>query len=170
MVRTDPEGRAALQGRSLRELLVVSQLCSTRLNRGLRPLGVSLTQVSVMSHLARHPAGASVGDLARAMEINQPGVSKIVNALTERGWAETATGADDARIRVVRLTREGEDLLALAQERMHPEATLVFGDLDDARLAHLHDLLVTVRERLDADRGPAGDQVLTGSLRRGAVP
>jgi DNA-binding MarR family transcriptional regulator len=150
--RTGPDPRAALQGSVLRELLIIDQLGSTRINRTLRTLGLSLTQVSVMSHLADHPEGTSVGALARAMEINQPGISKIVNTLSDHGAVETSTVPDDARVRIVRLTPPGLRLLVRAQQHMHPELTSTFADLDDTRLTQLHELLIIVRERLDAAR------------------
>ena len=148
MTGTDPRERASLQGRVLRELTVVQRLSATRLNRALRPLGLSLTQVSVMARLTG-PDGASVGEIAQAMEINQPGVSKIVSALTERDAVQIGTVDSDGRRRVVRLTPAGRRLLTQAREAMHPASTLTFADLDDAQLDALHGLLVTIRERLD---------------------
>src|SRR6476660_8777280 len=64
--------RPETQGRALRELAIVHQLSATRLNRALRPLGVTLTHTAVLSHLARAPQGRSAGDIAAATEVNQP--------------------------------------------------------------------------------------------------
>ncbi len=141
--------RARWQSRVIHELAVVHQLSATQFNRALKPLGLSMTQVSVMARLSG-PAGASVGELAAVMEINQPGVSKIVGALAERGAVKIATAEGDGRRRVVRLTPAGRRLLARAREALHPEATLAFSDLDDARLADLHALLAIVSARLMA--------------------
>lgn len=140
--------RAGLQGRVMRELAVVQRLSETRFNRALRPLGLSMTQVSVLARLT-DPDGATVGELTQVMEINQPGISKIITGLATRGAVRVATVQTDARRRLVRLTPAGRRLLDQARTALHPEASVIFGDLDDAGLETLRALLVNVRERLD---------------------
>jgi DNA-binding MarR family transcriptional regulator len=149
MTETHPVTRAGLQGRVTRELAVVQRLSQTRFNRALRPLGLSMTQVSVLARLTG-PDGATVGELAQGMEINQPGISKIVAGLTTQGAVRVASVQDDARRRLVHLTPTGRRLLDQARTALHPEASVIFGELDDAQLETLHALLVQVRERLDA--------------------
>jgi DNA-binding MarR family transcriptional regulator len=149
MTGTDPAERAGRQGRALRELAIVQRLSATQLNRALRPLGLSLTHVSVLAHLSG-PDGATVGEIARVMDVNQPGVSKIVTALADQDAVEIATADHDGRLRVVHLTPTGRRLLAQARVAMHPQATRTFTDLDDAQLDLLHGLLVTIHQRLDA--------------------
>jgi len=141
----------------MRELAIVHQLAATRLNRALRPLGITLTHVSVLFHLAGASDGCSVGEIAAAMEVNQPAVSKTLRALAERGAVTVDTPADDARRRTVRLTPHGTKLLTKAMRAMHPETTLTFAGLTDNRLAHLLNLLAEVRTHLDdarLDDGP----------------
>jgi MarR family transcriptional repressor of emrRAB len=148
MTESYPMTRAGLQGRVMRELAVVQRLSETRFNRALRPLGLSMTQVSVLARLT-DPEGATVGELTQAMEINQPGISKIVTGLTTRGAVRVVAVRTDARRRLVRLTPTGRRLLDQARKALHPEASLIFGDLDDAQLGALRALLVNVREQLD---------------------
>ena len=145
--------RPELQGWAVRELAIVHQLTSTRLNRALRPLGITLTHVSLLTHLTHVPDGCSVGEIAEAMEVNQPAVSKTLRTLTDHGAVVVETPADDARRRVVRLTASGADLLTQARLAMHPEATRVFSGLPDEDLTRLAGLLADVRGHLD--RGAA---------------
>jgi DNA-binding MarR family transcriptional regulator len=144
--------RPELQGRAVRELAIVHQLAFTRLNRALRPLGLTMTHTSLLFHLAGQPDGCPVGEIADAMEVNQPAVSKTVRALADRGAVGVETVADDGRRRLVRLTAEGRRLLGEAMAAMHPEATVAFGPLDDERLRQLADALAEVRVTLDAVR------------------
>lgn len=150
MTGSDDPGRLSRQGRVVRELTAVHRLTETRLNRSLRPLGLTLTQVTVLTQLIGRPEGVSVGRLAELMEINQPGVSKILTTLAAGGAVEVTAVAGDGRRRVARLTPAGWQLIVAARTAMHPEATEILGDLDDASLDALHDLLVVVRTRLTA--------------------
>ncbi len=144
--------RPARQGEALRELAIVHQLVTTRLNRALRPLGITLTHTSLMLHLSHAKEDSSVGEIAAAMEVNQPAVSKTLRTLTDLGAVTIDTPPDDARRRSVRLTRAGHTLLTNAMAAMNPDATLAFADLDDAHLDNLVRLLRAVRERLDEAR------------------
>jgi DNA-binding MarR family transcriptional regulator len=148
--RTPP--RPARQGEALRELAIVHQLVTTRLNRALRPIGITLTHASLLLHLSRTTGDSSVGEIAAAMEVNQPAVSKTLRALADRGAVTVDTPADNARRRSVRMTPAGRTLLAQAIAAMDPDATLTFADLDDRHLDDLVRLLRTVRERLDDAR------------------
>ena len=133
--------RAELQGRALRDLLIVNQLVTTRLTRALQPTPLSLTSVSLLSFLRRAPQGASVSQIAEAMEVNQPAVSKTLKALDEVGALTTERDPDDARRLVVRMTDRGHALLGQAEMAMHPAASAIFRDLDSRSLDQLvHDL------------------------------
>jgi DNA-binding MarR family transcriptional regulator len=145
--------RAQQQGAMVRELAIVHQLMTTRLNRALRPLGLNMTHTSLLMHLTGHPQGCTIGEIADAMEVNQPAVSKTVKALADRGAVSIHLDDADARRRTVRLTPDGGALIGQAMQAMHPEAALGLADLDDERLGALIDLLRTVRVRLDESRG-----------------
>jgi DNA-binding MarR family transcriptional regulator len=147
----NPQTRAELQGRAMRELSIAHQLAETRLNRALRPIGLTMTHTAVLLHLA-NAGPCSVGDIAAAMEVNQPAVSKTLKTLAERGAVTMAAAADDARRREVALTPLGGDLIGQAMQAMHPDATVAFAGLDDARLLHLVELLAEVRATLDTAR------------------
>jgi DNA-binding MarR family transcriptional regulator len=144
--------RPETQGRALRELAIVHQLSSTRLNRALRPLGITLTHTAVLSHLAQVPQGCSVGEIAAAMEVNQPAVSKALRTLVDLGAVGIEVAGDDSRRREVRLTTHGGELLGSAMRAMHPDATVAFAGLSDERLVVLVELLAEVRVRLDGAR------------------
>jgi len=156
MTPAGPRPRQQLQGNALRELAIVHQLATTRLNRALKPLGLSMTHTSVLFHLARQVGGSTVGEVAAAMDVNQPAVSKTLRALADRGAVAIDTPADDARRRSVRLTRQGQVLLARAMTAMDPEATATFDTMGDRDLRTLVDLLARVRDRLDSPDRPAG--------------
>src|SRR3954447_9849283 len=110
----DQPDRAQLQGLVVRELSIVHQLAHTRLNRALRPLGITFTHAGVLFHLVSVGAQASVSQIAAAMEVNQPAVSKTLKALAELGAVVIETPSDDGRRRIVRLTPAGGELTTRA--------------------------------------------------------
>jgi DNA-binding MarR family transcriptional regulator len=67
---------------------------------------------------AVHAAGpdAAVGDVARQLGLDQSGASRMVATATASGYLERTRGTTDARRRALRLTPDGETLLAAAQE------------------------------------------------------
>ncbi|MBB5868141.1 DNA-binding MarR family transcriptional regulator [Allocatelliglobosispora scoriae] len=144
--------RPELQGQALRELSILHQLTTTRLNRALRPLGITMTHTSLLFHLMSTPEGTSIGEIADAMEVNQPAVSKTVKALVDQGAVTVESAPDDARRRVVKLTQTGGELLTRAMMAMHPDATLAFEPLDDDRLRGLIGLIAELNAHLDAAR------------------
>jgi DNA-binding MarR family transcriptional regulator len=152
--------RAEQQNRALRELAIVHQLVTTRLNRALRPLGLTVTHTSLLSYLAAAPAGGSVTEIAAVMEVNQPAVSKTLRALVERGAVSVDTHAADARRRTARLTPAGHHLLGQARKAMNPEVTLAFARLPDECLNELVRLLGQVREHLAETRPDLGERSL----------
>lgn len=61
--------------------------------------------------LADSPAGASHGEIARALGVGLSTVTGVVDRLVEHGFVERHTDPDDRRLSRVRITRAGSDLL-----------------------------------------------------------
>ena len=99
----DEQTRAELQGRAMRELSIAHQLAETRLNRALRPLGLTMTHTAVLLHLANAGPG-SVGDIAAAMEVNQPAVSKTLKTLVTYSGRGIKKGDTFAAVKAVQKT------------------------------------------------------------------
>jgi DNA-binding MarR family transcriptional regulator len=126
--------RAQRQGEAIRELMVSQQLFATQLSRALRPLGVSLTQISLLSHLATAETGAAVAEIADAMEVNQPAVSKTLKSLVALGAVIIAIDSADLRRRIALLTPAGHETLHAAQIAMHPVSNKAFANISDQQL------------------------------------
>jgi DNA-binding MarR family transcriptional regulator len=75
----------------------------------LRPLGLRVSQMSVLVAVARH-GRARPGDVCRALSMDKSTLSRDVERLKARGWLETAAG-DDARSHTLSVTPAGLDLL-----------------------------------------------------------
>jgi DNA-binding MarR family transcriptional regulator len=153
-------GRRQVAG--IRELMMLHQLVPTRLGRALRPLGITVTHVSFLSHLAADGGRSPVSEVAASIEVNQPAVSKTMKALVELGFVVAESQDGDARRRSARLTDAGWDILREAQIAMHPVADNAFEPLTDDALEQLIETLTGIRGRMDAG-SRAGSTALVAS-------
>ena len=83
----------------------------------------------------------TVGDLAEAIGITQPGATRTVGQLVELGMLESEPAPDDQRRRIVSLTKEGKRLVATAKRQVWPRirdaVADLCGDLDGPLLDQL---------------------------------
>lgn len=81
----------------------------------LRPLGIQESQLSVLVAVAMHgERGATMGKLARALVMDRTTVTRNVVPLEKSGLLRVARSAEDARSRIIVLTRAGERMVETA--------------------------------------------------------
>lgn len=131
---------------------VVSQLFQARVAEVLGPAGATYTQLSVLSHLVRHAGHHSIGDLAAAMQINQPGITKVVRRLEEDGLVAVVGHPDDRRRRLAAVTEEGIERFGELMGLLTEELSAWFDDWDEADLRGFADFISRLSGRLDQDR------------------
>jgi len=119
------------------QLGIVTQLYAGLIERLLTPHGVTWPQFTVLVHLARRSTPARVSDIAQAVELTQPAVSKIVQKFVLLGLVETGRDLGDQRNRPVHLTPEGRARVGTIQQGFGPAfgaLTQTFAPDDLARL------------------------------------
>lgn len=113
-------------------------------------LPVPASQFPLLAALDR-PGGLTVGELAEAVGVSQPGVTRSVSRLAELGLVVVSLEAGDRRRRGVRLTPRGSDVVETARRAIWPHVTAaVVGlcrDLDGPLLGQLGE----IEARLAAD-------------------
>jgi DNA-binding MarR family transcriptional regulator len=92
----------------------------------------------------------TVGELAEAVGITQPGVTRTVTQLVEEGLLRTEQSADDQRRRIVSLTGEGERLIAAAKSEVWPDIRAAVEDLCGHLDGPLLEQLAAIEDGLDA--------------------
>lgn len=104
--------------------------------------------------------GLTVGELAEAVGVSQPGVTRSVAKLVELGLVGVeAHGSADRRRRSVLLTAAGEDLVGRARDEVWPHVEAAVVDvcegLEGPLLAQLAELEARL-DRVPLDRRAAG--------------
>ena len=89
--------------------------------------------------------------LAARLEMPLSTVLFRVGRLEKRGHIERAPNPDDRRSYLIRLTKEGEQLLGQARPRFRAHALAVEARLDDRRIAQLRESLGELRNALEAE-------------------
>jgi DNA-binding MarR family transcriptional regulator len=121
----------------------------------LMQLNLGISHVKALHHIAK--AGeVPMKDLAELLAMTPPSVTALVRRLEQTGLVERSQHASDSRVRLLRLTDEGQHLAdTLRQQRLHMMAQLL-ATLDVADQRMLLDLLeraITAAESLiDAER------------------
>jgi DNA-binding MarR family transcriptional regulator len=72
---------------------------------------------------------ASIGTLAQTLGVTQPGVTRLVGKLEAAGLVETGAAGTDRRIRAIRLTGQGQALVARARTAAWPVIEAAVADL-----------------------------------------
>lgn len=140
---------------TLSALLV--QLCRTHRNLAetrLAPLGLHTGQEFVLTYLASCAAPTTQTDLAAALCVEAPTVTRTLQRLEKSGLVARQPHPDDARAQQVTLTEDGQALLAPVHHIWHDlEATLLTG-MTDAEVALLRRLLQQAFDNLSNANSP----------------
>lgn len=115
---------------------VVKALGHLSLGTRLKRIGETLqaqTQAVLATHGIEQPAAhlpllaalhrlgpLSVGELTRAVGVSQPVITRSLRALEDDGLVQSATSAEDRRVRRVGLSRKGRGLVERAQREAWP--------------------------------------------------
>ncbi|ESQ87840.1 hypothetical protein ABAC460_18095 [Asticcacaulis sp. AC460] len=141
--------RAPLIQRGIVDLMIAADRLRFQIEAALRPMGINLTQMSLLNHFSWQPDRAqSITELTDVMAINQPGVTKAIAALADRGLVEKIDDAEDARVKRVKITPAGLEALGQARQAAWPPVEAAFGSLDDEELAAFTSHLVKMKASL----------------------
>ncbi len=91
------------------------RVIARRYELALRPLGLSVPQMEILSYLVLHDAPARPTELAELLMAERSTVSRTLAALQERGWVRTASTSATGRAMSVAATADGAAALAAAR-------------------------------------------------------
>ena len=119
------------------------RLSATRLARILRrqaDTGLSPSQLSALATVEIH-GPMTLGALAEHENVAPPSVTKVVNLLETQGLVGRETGANDRRVAMVSITREGARLLDESRRRKNEWLAERLARLEPDQRARLADAL-----------------------------
>lgn len=145
--------RAAVEFRVMVLFGIIQQLMDTRANKLFATLDLSRSQFSVLLHFSHNPERHwTVTALAQVMEMNQPGVTKVVKKLLEKGLLKTYPNEEDSRVKLLGITGKGLRYLDKASQQFRPRVAAIFQNWSDQELQQLRTLLEKHKDWLDDNR------------------
>ena len=158
MANTAPPGStgASLRFQALNWIGIVDQLATTKANRVLDAIGLPMPQFAMLNHFSHRPAlPRTVTGIAAAFQQQQPGVTKTVQKLLDKGYLRVESDPGDGRVRHLFLTEAGAQAHTAARESLTPLLDDAFTGWSDDEVGQLVALLDRLRIYLDANRDPA---------------
>lgn len=137
-------------------LSIVSQLFGNRMGALLKPHGLTLGQFSILHHVARpRLTGAMrVSDIAAAVEVGQPAVTKALAKFQAMGLVEIEADQADRRARGVRPTPRAAELLDTVYRDIGPDLYRTFEVLGEEDIEAFARQLKRLGQWLDTNRLP----------------
>ena len=140
-------------GRLAVRLGILSQLYTNRMNLLLKEHGFTLSQFSLLNHLVSSAnEGHTISDLTEAMEINQPGVTKIVHKLLKEELIDVRTDREDSRKRLVSIANKGREQIRAVNLSLYPDLSEWFQDWQPKEMDEFIAQLEKLSKWLDTNR------------------
>ena len=135
-------------------LSIVSQLFGTRMSQLLKPHGLTLGQFSILQHITRQKSGTGsrISEIAAAVEVGQPAVTKAVAKFQNMGLVEISASALDGRSRMVAAKPAAPALLGEIYKDIGPELLKTFSALDPEAIGDFARQLKVLGTWLDKNR------------------
>ena len=127
-------------------IMRAQQLVSTKVDRALRPLGLTFARYEILMLLGFSRTGAlPTTKMADRLMIHPTGVTKLIDKLEQQGLVRREPNPNDRRGTLVRITPAGRRLSAKATRAV---AEVRFGvDIDDAGLEKIVQSLTNFRKQ-----------------------
>lgn len=135
-------------------LSIISQLFGNRMESLLKPHGLTLGQFSILHHIARQriQGGNRISDIAAAVEVKQPAVTKAISKFRAMGLVEVRDDSSDRRAKSVIAKPEAALLLDTIYKSIGPDLFRVFQSIDDEQIVMFAQQLQHLGKWLDRDR------------------
>jgi DNA-binding MarR family transcriptional regulator len=158
MTKAHPEAAKGLQpprGCTSFKLRQLQRAVAQHYDAEVGKSGLKTTQYSLLSNIqARGPVRP--GELARAMHMDASTLTRNLRPLIDQGWVTVGAG-EDARSRLVHLTREGAAKRQEARRHWRIAQEALNERLGLARVSALHTLIDEALTELDAPHADDGE-------------
>ena len=139
---------------STRALSILCQLFSSRMAALLEPHGLTPAQFGILNHIARPDLreGTRISDIAQAVEVRQPAVTKTIAKFEAAGLVSLTPSATDQRTKRIHLTQAGGEHLIDIQKSIGPGLAGLFANIPEGELAQFTQTASKLISWLDSNR------------------
>ena len=131
------------------EILMADQLARSRLSKAL-PKGMELSHFSVLNHLAHSGAERTPAQLAKSFHVTRRAMTNTLTKLEAAGNVHIRPDWDDARRKLVTISRAGRLARDTALDSIAPIISEVVKDLGVQRVKAALPILRELRLKLEA--------------------
>lgn len=135
------------QGSLLNQLQAVARQSRTHMARHLLDTGIYAGQEQIINLIATHKSLSS-GEIARALGVRPPTITKSIARLQEQGFVERTKGHEDGRIVRVSLTKAGKKILKKVNKAIQKAEKQALSKLTSKRQKQLRKSLDSMAESL----------------------
>ena len=94
-------------------LFKTDNLLSRAMAKHLAEFGLTISQHSVLAFLrANQEHGLALIELGELLSLSSPNITNVVDRLEEKGWVKRTEHGSDRRVKIIRLTPQGEEVEA----------------------------------------------------------
>ena len=120
-----------------------------RANNQLRPKDLTMMQIVVLMSLREMPEKQmSMKEIERHFQVAQSTVAGIVSRLGKKGFVEVTGDSSDKRIKLVRITAEGETCCEESEKAMQESEDLLMQGFTKEEKAVFHEMLMKVADNI----------------------
>ena len=135
-----PIPSAAISGCTCSKLRSLTRRVTAVYDRALAVVDMRVTQYSLLSHL-RRLRGASMSELADALDMDRTTLTRNLKPLIDAGWVEILACEQDARRRTVHITPAGDAQFQAARSHWRRAQAEVNAVIGAGELTALHALI-----------------------------
>ena len=134
----------------LRAAVILGRDFNAVLERRLKPAGLSDAEFRMLMGLRSHDGHASAGDLCTALAQSPANLTRISDALVERGLVSRSPDTEDRRRMLLTLEPAGQQLVQALLPRIAPDIAAGFANFTSAEKQQLLESLKRVLAGIDA--------------------
>ena len=117
---------------------IIEQLMNTRMHKLFKNFTVSSSEFSLLSHFSHKLERSwTISELVQVMEMNQPGITKLVASLIEKSALIAEIDQFDKRKRHLTISKKGLQLYAEIMQKLQPDISVCFSDWQDQELQQM---------------------------------
>ena len=134
-----------------RKLKMIDDCVKRKANADLEQMDLTLAQHHTLVFLVmRENHTAELKELEREFRVSQPTVAGIAQRLEAKGYVEAVPHPTDKRVKMLRLTEQGEDICRRSWEKMKERNTHMTAGISPEELDELNRLLDIVYRNLES--------------------